>query len=356
MTEPDHVLDILRRARPADLPDEMASPHQPAAQAMLEEIVKVPTTRSHPVGAEHGEADDAAPPRRVRRRRRQLVVLGAAAVAVAVVASAKLVVSDPAPPSAAATIDAALATSSQALAQSGRVDITKRISYETDPVVIDQTEGWAFSGDDLSLTLDGQETERVVGGQSYSYLPVSECRVETTAHGDIFVYGPPDGAEPVWQRRSDDLPFAVATDGVGTPAPTDLDPQVLLDQLAAAGEFEDLGSEDVDGASTRHLRAVAPAGITVQDLGLGTLVPVAATAVESMEVWVDDDDLVRRIDLALSGELHFPDPAAPDGSRIEGFSYASTVEFSDLGEPITIEAPEDAVEVSPDDCGGPPEG
>jgi hypothetical protein len=354
MTEPDHVLDILRRARPADLPDEVASPHQPAAQAMLEEILKVPTTRSHEGDAEHGVADDAPPTRRVRRRRRQLVVLGAAAVAVAVVASAKLVVSDPAPPSAAATIDAALATSSQALAQSGRVDITKRISYETDPVVIDQTEGWAFSGDDLSLTLDGQETQRVVGGRMYSYQPVSECRVEATVHGDVFVYGAPDGAEPVWQRRTDDLPFAVATDGVGTPAPTDLDPQVLLDQLAA-GEFEDLGDEDVDGGSARHLRAVAPAQIPVQDLGLGRLVPDAATAVESMEVWVDDD-LVRRIDLALSGELAFPDPGAPGGSRIEGFSYSSTVEFSDLGEPITIEAPEDAVEVSPEDCGGPPAG
>jgi hypothetical protein len=355
MTEPDHVLDILRRARPADLPDEMASPHQPAAQAMLEEILEVPTIRSHQDDAEHGTADDTAPTRLVRRRRRPLVVLGAAAVAVAVVASAKLVVSDPAPPSAAAAIDAALATSSQALARSGRVDITKRISYETDPVVIDQTEGWAFSGDDMSLTLDGQETERVVGGRMYSYMPLSECRVETTDQGDVFVQHVDDG-EPVWQERPDDLPFAVATDGVGTPAPSDLDPQVLLDQLAAAGEFEDLGDEEVDGRSARHLRAVAPAQIPVQDLGLGRLVPVAATAVESLEVWVDDDDLVRRIDLALSGELSFPDPAAPGGRRIEGFSYASTVEFSDLGEPITIEAPEDAVEVPPDECGGPPEG
>src|SRR5918995_3857988 len=76
MTEPDDVLDILRRARPDDLADELASPQSRTAQALLEEILSVQTTRTP------GTRKDVAVIRRpVGGSRRGRALVGAAAAA-----------------------------------------------------------------------------------------------------------------------------------------------------------------------------------------------------------------------------------------------------------------------------------
>ena len=76
MTEPDDVLDILRRARPDDLADELASPQSRTAQALLEEILSVQTTTTP------GTRKDVAVIRRpVGGSRRRRALVGAAAAA-----------------------------------------------------------------------------------------------------------------------------------------------------------------------------------------------------------------------------------------------------------------------------------
>ena len=95
MTEHD-VIDTLRRHRPEDLPDEVVSPHAPAAEALLEEILSMQTIESR--------GDGGRRPRRLRcplrphrrRSRRAVTVAGAAAAAVAAVVAAASVVLRPA--------------------------------------------------------------------------------------------------------------------------------------------------------------------------------------------------------------------------------------------------------------------
>ena len=43
MAEQPNVLETLRRARP-DIPSELVSPHDPVAQALIEEILSMPDT------------------------------------------------------------------------------------------------------------------------------------------------------------------------------------------------------------------------------------------------------------------------------------------------------------------------
>jgi hypothetical protein len=82
------VLHVLRQARPEDLPDELASPHAPAAQAMLEEILSMPITNAPDPVATATEPPPTLPPPTARQRRHPRLRLGLAAAAAAVVAVA----------------------------------------------------------------------------------------------------------------------------------------------------------------------------------------------------------------------------------------------------------------------------
>jgi hypothetical protein len=66
--------------------------------------------------------------------------------------------------------------------------------------------------------------------------------------------------------------------------------------------------------------------------------------VTDLEVWVDEDGgLVRRVDLTFADD-ELPRP--PDTVTV---SFATiSVRFFDMGEPITIEAPTDPIELSGD--------
>ena len=62
-----------------------------------------------------------------------------------------------------------------------------------------------------------------------------------------------------------------------------------------------------------------------------------------LEVWVDEEGLVRRVDLSFaSDEL----PRPPDTLAVS--SATISVRFFDFGEPISIQASADAIELSGD--------
>jgi hypothetical protein len=71
--------------------------------------------------------------------------------------------------------------------------------------------------------------------------------------------------------------------------------RTLLETLSSAGNFEVVGNEDVDGFPTRRLRATAPE----EALDLGRLRQGVEGTATSLDVWVDDDDLVRRLDFRI---------------------------------------------------------
>lgn len=306
MTETDEVLDVLRRARPDDLPDEEVSPHSTAATALLEDIV---SRRA----ATHQTRDDRTlvpAPGRGRHRRPVLVAAAAAVVAAALAGSLLTVGSSE--PSSAATVDAAVARTSELIERSGRA-VQRNRSGDLSPGD-EWTLEFEFSGDDGSVTHGpAGHIFRIVDGVGYTYEPV-----------------PPSFDRLEWRRLPGDYAFWRYPDGES--GALGVDPLTLLEAIRSGGDFEVVGNEDVDGVPTRRLRAGDPD--TALDLGqLRQGVEGTAT---SLEVWVDEDDIVRRIDYRIE-----------DAFGLEGHPWWSSIQFFDLGEPIAIEAPGDVPEWVP---------
>ena len=71
-------------------------------------------------------------------------------------------------------------------------------------------------------------------------------------------------------------------------------------------------------------------------LDLGRLRQGVEGTATSLEVWVDDDDLVRRLDFRIEEPWDVP-----------GSSWSVSTRFYDLGEPVSVEAPANAPEWVP---------
>jgi hypothetical protein len=320
MTEHD-VIDTLRRHRPEDLPDEVVSPHAPAAEALLEEILSMQTI--DPVDTAAAVSDDSDVPGAQHRRRSRRVVTAAAAAAAVVAAS---VVLRPADPSAASTVDAAIAQSLESLDVSGRAEVAMHEVYVDEQGnqkwVQDSVDTWEYSGDDSSVT----GTFRINGVDA---IPGDVDPINRRVDGEFYCYClTSDGAFRWYHdpglRGNDDALRA--------------NPATLLDQLRPAGDFEPVGTGLVDGAETIRFRASRPADTPADVLreSWGQLGEVT-----DLEVWVDEDGLVRRVDIAFSDD---EPPRPPDTVNVS--SATISVRFFDVGEPMTIEAPTDPIELS----------
>jgi hypothetical protein len=310
MTGHDELMDSVRRARP----DERISARTPAAQALLEEILSMQTTRTPEV-----TVDDApnvvVRPHRFRRHR--LALSGAAAAAFALT----LVLTGPGEPGRAEAVEAAITRSSSLLAESGRAQLTDHWEWDSG-VVEDGDAMWEFSGDDSSATFT---TGTVNGLDKMCMNDHPSCPDEKVINrhvdGKYYLYGPDGPGRFGWFRLVD---IESHPHGLG------LNPSTLLDELQPAGGFEEVGREDVDGIPTTRLRAKDPEETPVPDLRDS----VPGDTVTSLEVWIDGDGLVRRLDIATTQT----GPGDPDDT-LSLVSYTMSIRFFDLGAPITIEAP-----------------
>lgn len=114
--------------------------------------------------------------------------------------------------------------------------------------------------------------------------------------------------------------------------PIELDPTTFVDLLReVAGEVTTVGTEDVRGVSTTHLRAVLDVGEVAADAAdrFGEALPEDLEGVLDgevpIDVWVDADGLIRRMTTEVE--------AGADGA------IAISFELFDLGEPVAIAAP-----------------
>jgi hypothetical protein len=303
MTETDDVLDALRRARPDGLPDEQVSAHTTAAQALLEDIVSRPA-------ASRTRVDRTLVPAPPRGRYRRPALVAAAATVVAGALVGSLLSVGTTEPSAGATLDAATTRTSQLVERSGRA--VQQYRFGARPPGDEWTIEFEFSGDDGTVTQPNGDIFRVIDGVGYTYEQV-----------------PPNGRRE-WRRLPGTYAFWRYADGES--GAFGVDPLTLLDALSSAGDFEVVGNEDVDGIPTRQLRAGdADAALDVGRLRHG----VEGTAT-SLDVWVDPDDVVRRIDFRIE-----------DAFGLQGIPWQASIRFFDLGDPITIEAPGDVPEWVP---------
>jgi hypothetical protein len=319
----DPLLAELRAARP-EAPDALVDPHAPANQAILQTILDGGA-------AEAGEAGDPLDRRR-RRRRRRRVLLRVAAVAAVAAAVAGTVVVWPfgaAEPSAADVVRSSIVASEAALG-SGRASLT--VTTESDGLMGDSgtyvsTYEYSFAGDDVGVEMQlspgssGAGARRIVDGELYWHV------------GD-------DPSAP-WFHQT----------GVG-PQQSDWtgDPRSLLVGLDAQAGFEIVGDDTVDGADVTHLRATTPGNVDASQLSLGEASMSLGTT-DALDVWVDDDDVVRRIDLTVrqTFDVTVDDVPAEHVQVITG-----SVVFHDIGVPNEIEAPTDLCEVSVEQMANPP--
>ena len=327
----DPLLVRLRAARP-ETPDEVASPHASANQLMLERIIgAAPDTGTR--------RRDARPVPLSRREARRSVPWAPAVAAVAA-AVAGFVIAAPfgsTGPSAAAVVRDAAVASEEALGSGRAVMTVEQDGYR-------DVYEYTFAGDDVGVEIVLASTSgapsagerRIVDGERY-------WRV---------------GADPAapWFRRTGDgtVPLSELGD----------DPRSLLAGLAPAAGFEHVSDDTLDGVAVTRLRATTPENVDAGELSLGEATTSGGT-VTDLEVWVDGDDVVRRIDLGLTQTVDVTmtevpgtsgddaagtGPPEPESVAIE---VAASVRFTDIGVPNTIEAPENVREVSAEELANP---
>lgn len=119
-----------------------------------------------------------------------------------------------------------------------------------------------------------------------------------------------------------------------------MDPARKVELLKGASRVtEEVGTESVRGVQTTHIRLVVDTGkLFDSDTGGRLSRELAATIPDAfdVEVWIDDDDLVRRITSSL--EI--------DSPEIDLTSEQSTVEYFDYGVPgpVSLPAQDDVVD------------
>jgi hypothetical protein len=288
----DPLLARLRAARP-ETPAPLLDPRAPAARELVDAITTTP-----------GRAGRSRAPRR----------LAVMAVAAAVVVAA-VVVGRPGPsgpPPAAAIVREAAAASQEAFT-TGRATITS----PNDMLPFGDQITYTFAGDDLAAVLEGD-----LGGTRF----VAERR---QVDGELY-WNPGATGRPVWFHD-------VAADSVAVHEFV-FDPRGLLAVLEPAAGFEVVGDEVLDGVPVTRLRATTPGAVDASVLALGEAAP-PVSSVEELEVWVDQDRVLRRIDLTTASD---PGSEIVDGRgpvEMDPVVTEASVRFADLGEPLTVEAP-----------------
>ncbi len=143
-----------------------------------------------------------------------------------------------------------------------------------------------------------------------------------------------------------------------------VDPRSLVTGAAQDAAFKDVGTATVDGVRTHHLKATRLDQVPTVNLGLG---PISDdhTKLTKFDVWVDADNVVRRLDVSTSlTETVYPlartvvdkdtngtlqkhldeSNMGPSEERTTVNDYS--VIFTDIGSPIAIDAPANARKVA----------
>lgn len=127
------------------------------------------------------------------------------------------------------------------------------------------------------------------------------------------------------------------------------DPSANLDLLEGARDVEEVGEEEVRGATTTRYRftvdleaARGEADAEPQQQMLDTMREQLGTSELPMEVWLDGDDRVRR----QRSEIDL-DAMHAEGQAASGGTVVTVVEFHDFGVDVQVEAPpeQDTVDI-----------
>ncbi len=203
------------------------------------------------------------------------------------------------------------------------------------------------------LSMDMGDVFGLIGADAG--LPDDAGTIETVVDGDVVYMRSPliarlgDTDKPWLRIDAGDLDQAGALAG-GAQS----DPGGFLEFLRSAGTVEELGTEDVRGVSTTHVRVELELAELISDADAAererleqTLESLGATGdtfeTVPAEAWVDGEGRVRKFSLTMDFA------AAEQTAQLGEVKVTVTTEFFDFGEPvdITIPDPADVGELDP---------
>ncbi|HVL81910.1 MAG TPA: hypothetical protein VM840_10000 [Actinomycetota bacterium] len=139
-----------------------------------------------------------------------------------------------------------------------------------------------------------------------------------------------------------------------------IDPRSVLTLLEPTVGFEEVGRDEIDGQPVRHLRATRTDQAPPLNFGMGS---TEGQDMKQLDVWIDEENIVRRIDVRFSTTLASPSageilvkdengdtrkiPTGEDSLEPKTVTTHSSysARFYDLGAAIEIVAPVDVTRV-----------
>jgi LppX_LprAFG lipoprotein len=108
--------------------------------------------------------------------------------------------------------------------------------------------------------------------------------------------------------------------------------EALATLRASGGRVTKVGAETIDGVSTTHYTAVLDADRVAKVSSALNKAYGASVTYQPVDVWIDGQDLVRRIHMAFS---------MGGGSTLPATSMDMTMAFSNYGEAVDVGVPRD---------------
>lgn len=324
---PDELLDRLRAVKP-ETPTGLLEPDT----HLLEEILMEPKNKT---------------PRRL------LLVAAAAAAAVGIAVtlpeSTPMKAASPSATTVTALNMETIAASSAAALTSGRAYVTYVDEWDTGGTTTRGNMTIEFSGDNRATTGHQDHDDEFAAEGRPSGFDFANKIID----GQFYLQDS-DGLTSHWVKDTN------YSEGSGTDL-FNVDPRTFLDGAANAAAFVDAGTAEVDGVTTRHLKATKLDKLPQVNVGMG---PVD-TSYTRFDVWVSPDNVIRKIEFGTSRtetgrpgakaivikkadgtftkEID-PNDTTPEVTRTNKASYSVT--FKNIGEDIAIEAPANARSVA----------
>ena len=311
----DDLLTELRRANPVNV-DSLASATDPDPAWTLEMIL--------------ADTGDAPPPVRTLRSaspfgphaRQRWINAAAAAVVISLVAASTIVAYDTgtgrdATAAVHQAVEATIQVSDSATSQT-------TVTFDFD----DFAEPWELTVE--ATFSDGNVQYRLTPGPALPEggIPQMDSYTEVIVDGQAYR----SVAEGPWEGP---IPIASETDAPGSVGPiqSNLTFGVAVDDLGGLYDFIDVGDENLDGTAVAHYRThTTPAGAGAgfhMSLGMFMMMTSQAPATQpdgiQLDVWVDGDDLIRRVSYS----------ATIDGTG----TFSVVTDWADFGDAPPITAP-----------------
>ncbi len=164
-------------------------------------------------------------------------------------------------------------------------------------------------------SLGGHEEMVVVDGKAYLKLPA----------------GLGSTTDKPW------LALDAPTSKLGSNPLGTMDPKAMLDELKSiTGDLTVVGHETIDGVDTTHYHGTIDPS-KAPGATQGAAPKLFGSITMPVDVWIDDQGLLRRQQLSITAPAGSADSGA--SSLLGGFGLTLTIEFTDLGAPVTITAP-----------------